>query len=290
MANVETLEPTRHFVDLHDISVNNGRDGRNNLQSEYLQIAAKTRPEAGSEESTNPKRSIDALIAADPAKLTPTMRSIQGLAENFNQSDDKAKALEQFKGAFESTIAKSDDNFKQLTTSAEATLAKIGPSLEAKGEKLQTALAELGKIVIGKVPASDQERVKMEGSLWQMSEKKPDLRAALEKDMSQYKGLVPALKAADAAQKDAAPLMKQAFEIEKAGEVAIEDRVMSRMVYADVLDAANDKAGAKNMRMEGLAIQMSGGEPDVEEQLKKTMKEGKFPGAKPQEKAPEKTE
>ena len=46
-------------------------------------------------------------------------------------------------------------------------------------------------------------------------------------------------------------------KLEAAVKQAEEDRVVARMIYADVIDEGGDKNGAKQMQIESMAIQMN---------------------------------
>lgn len=240
---------------------------QDNLRSEYLKLAAGSKPQ---ETALKSAKAIDVIIKADPTKLTPAMRSIQGLAENFQKAEDKTAALGQFRGAFEKTVQQTDSTFAGVLSQYQRTMAEIGPTLELKMQKLEAAQTKVNTIAEN-IPAADKPRIQKAGELWLLSEKSPALRQAIEKEMSQYPGLVPAFKEADKAAREAEPYMSQIAKLEKAGEAAIEDRVYSRMVFADALEAGGDNETAKKMRMEGLVIQMSADQPDLEGELEKQL-------------------
>lgn len=266
----------------------NQQDGRELLTGEAMKLAVAEKLKPGGSQDVSPesdaevpvkgqqKKAADAILAMDPEKLTPTMRSVQGLVENFKTADDKSAALQQFKGAFESTVKASDTHFKDAASNYESTMAKIGPDLEQKMAKVEKTMDDLAKAA-EKIPEADRERINLVGDLWQSSGNSPQLKAALEKEMNQYPGLLPAFKAADEADRDAEPLVKQVKAIQAEGVSALNERVMSRAVFADIKEAGGDAAGAKQMRLEALAIQMSDGQPELEAQLLQKLKEKAAP-------------
>lgn len=200
---------------------------------------------------------IDALRQTKPEDLSPNLRSMQGLVENFATAEDKAKALAQFRGAFEKTIKNSDDDLDTATDTWNKETPKLKPEYQAKTDRVKETQEALSKVANG-IP--DQEKAHMQSvvRLWSMGEQNsPQLQKALEAEMGQVKGLPQAVKDSYQAITEAKPIVEQVAKLEAAVKQAEEDRVVSRMIYAEVLDEGGDKNGAKQMQIESMAIQMN---------------------------------
>ncbi|MBS1992192.1 MAG: hypothetical protein JSS86_02060 [Cyanobacteria bacterium SZAS LIN-2] len=219
---------------------------------------------------------VKALLAEDPKNLTPNLKTLQGLASHFDKADDKAKAMGEVKPEVEKTIAASDAALVTAEKAAEAKAATLKPQYEAAMAKVQAAQGPF-KTAMSQVPQEAQKHVGAELGLLFDDKTSAGVRKAIEAELNaSYKGLVPATKAFIQAQKDAMPVVKQAQELEGSMQEAAAEPIVTRMIYADMLEQSGDHAGAKQVQAEAVALQM-GMTIEQFRQLQKSQKGGGAP-------------
>ncbi|MBP9094337.1 hypothetical protein KBI23_25190 [bacterium] len=220
-----------------------------------LTRSGEAEAEAESEETSGSL--IEALRQTKPEDLSANLRSMQGLVENFATTDDKVKALAQFRGAFEKTIKSADDDLNTATDTWNKETPKLKPEYQAKTERVKETQEALSKVA-NTIPDEGKAHMQSVVRLWSMGEQNsPQLQKALESEMGQVKGLPQAVKDSYQAITEAKPIVEKVEKLEAAVKQAEEDRVVSRMIYAEVLDEGGDKNGAKQMQIESMAIQMN---------------------------------
>ena len=131
----------------------------------------------------------------------------------------------------------------------------LKPQFEAVQTELKTSLGKLQEAVKA-VPQADVKHVASEVSMLMDPQTSPGVKKALEADLAGHKGLVPAVNDFAKARKDAEPIEKQVGEINQKVKMSSFEPIAARMVYADMLEQSGDKAGAKNVNAESMALQM----------------------------------
>jgi hypothetical protein len=213
--------------------------------------------ESEAEEAEPSGKVIDMLRQTKPEELSPNLRAMQGLVENFATADDKAKALEQFRGAFEKTIKKSDDDLTAANDTWNTETPKLKPEYQAKTDRVKETQEALSKVA-ETIPDDEKAHMQSVVRLWSMGDKNsPQLKKALEAEMGEVKGLPQAVKDSYNAITEAKPIVEKVEALQGAVKQAEEDRVVSRMIYAEVLEEGGDLNGAKQMQIESMAIQMN---------------------------------
>ena len=107
-----------------------------------------------------------------------------------------------------------------------------------------------------KVPEADQKHVEAELNLLADDKTSPAVKKAIESELSSQPDLVPAFNKLLAAETAALPVMQEVKAMQDKVGAAAEDPVVARMVYADMLEQGGDKAGAKQMNAESMALQL----------------------------------
>ncbi|CAN5527578.1 hypothetical protein BH11CYA1_BH11CYA1_05790 [soil metagenome] len=200
---------------------------------------------------------IEMLRKTKPEELSPNLRAMQGLVENFATADDKAKALEQMRGGFDKAIKQSDDDLTAANDTWTKESPKVRPEYQAKTDKVAETSEKLQKVA-DTIPDEQKEHMQSVVHLWSMGDSNsPQLRKALEAEIGLVKGLPEAVKDSFQAIKEAQPIVEKVTGLQGAIKQAEEDRVVSRMIYAEVLAEGGDAKGAKQMQIESMAIQMN---------------------------------
>lgn len=236
-------------LDSHTIKVAAASDGP---------IPAQAGDDNGESEELEPSgKVIDMLRQTKPEELSPNLRAMQGLVENFATADDKAKALEQLRGAFEKTIKKSDDDLTAATVTWNKETPKLKPEYQAKTDGVKETQEALSRVA-ETIPDDEKAHMQSVVRLWSMGDKNsPQLKKALEAEMGEVKGLPQAVKDSYNAITEAKPIVEKVEALQRAVKQAEEDRVVSRMIYSEVLEEGGDPNGAKQMQIESMAIQMN---------------------------------
>lgn len=201
------------------------------------------------------KIGVKELVSADPKDLSANLKTLQGLADHFDKTDDKGKALGEVKPEVEKTIAAADAAQEAAGNQATSEMTTLKPKLEADQAALKAAAAPL-QAAAAKVPEANRAHVGQELQLLADDKTSPALKRALEADLAAYAGSVPAAKGMMAAEKAAAPDIKQFQDLKAKLEATADDPIIARMVYADMLEQGGDKAGAKQAQAEAMALQM----------------------------------
>ena len=242
------------YAQLYDL----GAPGLKVAKADSSDSAKNAAAEAESESSDEPPGSvIEMLLKTKPEELSPNLRAMQGLVENFAAADDKTKALEQFRGAFEKTIKKSDDDLSKATDTWNQETPKLKPEFQAKTDKVTQTAEKLSKVA-ETIPDDKKAHMQSVVHLWSSGDQNsPQLKKALEVEMGLIKGLPEAVKDSHQAITDAKPILEKVGGLQEAIKQAVDDRVVSRIIYSEVLAAGGDIKGAKQMQIEGMAIQMN---------------------------------
>jgi len=219
------------------------------------QAAADGPPGQGAADAAPEKVGVKEIVGADPKDLSPNEKVLQGLASHFDKTDDKAKAMGEVKAEVLKTIAAADANLTATETQVKADGTALQPKFEAAQAGMKAAGTTL-QAAMDKVPKDDKEHVGNELNLLADDKTSPALRKAIEADLAGHPGLVPAANGFIAAEKAALPVMQQVQALKEKLESAAEDPVITRMVYADMLEQSGDKAGAKQVQAESMALQM----------------------------------
>lgn len=206
-------------------------------------------------EEAQPKNMIDALRMEDPKNLGKGMQNMQGLAEQFANSPDKAKALKDLREGFEDSVKQSDKDFEGAKQNFEAARLKLKPQMEPKLANMEKTGKAFGA-EMAKLPEPEQQRMQWMLSGYKSGQNSKEFDGAIAKEVGKHKGLMPAFEAAQKAQNELAPFMKQAEELKASMEGPAIERLASRRVYSEVLMQGGDPARAKRMEMEGRAITM----------------------------------
>ncbi|GEM_PF-743531 len=276
----ETLDSSSKFQDQYVQTNLSGDSGKSDKSAgKVLKVAdagpgaeapeaEATEKEESAEQQTQGDDPINALLKADPESLSKNMRSLQGLVENFAKADDRPKALEQYRGAIDKNIKQNDDDFQALNEKWKTEAPLLKPKFEAEAKRIGETQEVLNKVA-STIPEAEQPRMKEIVHLWSRGDKNsPELKSALEKELGQTPGLLKAVKDSYAANTQA-PTVEKVQEMQTAIAQAAEDRVASRMIYAELLAAGGDEPAAKRMMMQGMAIQMDVPLEQVEELMKR---------------------
>lgn len=247
-------------------------------EGKIIKVQANTPDEPEEEqeahqEAAQPKNMIDALRMEDPKELGKGLQNMQGLAEQFANSPDKAKALKDLREGFEDSVKQSDKDFEEAKKGFEAARLKLKPQLEPKLANMEKAGTAFGA-EMAKLPEAEQGRMQWMLSGYKSGQNSKEFDNAIAKEVGKHKGLMPAFEAAQKAQNELAPLMKQAEELKESMKGPALERLASRRVYGEVLMQGGDPARAKRMELEGRAITM--GIPlDKVDELEKRMQQKK---------------
>jgi DNA-binding FrmR family transcriptional regulator len=198
---------------------------------------------------------VKEILTADPKELPPHLRTIQGLADHFNKADDKAKAMGEVKPEMDKAVQGADDGFAAAQVKADAASKTLKPQFEAVSQALEAAKGDVQKSMAA-VPEKDRKHVASEAMLLLDPQTSPGVKKAIEVELKAQKGLVPAVKEMVAAEKAAEPVMAQVQALQKEMNAAQAEPILSRMIYADMLEQSGDKAGAKAMQAESMALQL----------------------------------
>jgi hypothetical protein len=201
------------------------------------------------------KIGVKEIVAADPKDLSPNLQTLQGLAGHFDKADDKAKAMGEVKGAVEKTISAADAAQTAAEKDAQTESVTLKPQFDAAKASMDAAKAPF-QAAFAKVPEADREHVGAELGLLADDKTSPALKKAIEADLASRPGLVDAANKFIAAETAAMPVMEKVKALQDKMEAAAEDPVVARMVYADMLEQSGDKAGAKQVQAEAMALQM----------------------------------
>jgi hypothetical protein len=202
-----------------------------------------------------PKDPVAILLTLDPKDLSPALQTLQGLAGHFDKADDKAKAITEIKAEVEKTIAAADDNKAKTLKEVQTEGTALQPQIEKADASMKAAQAAV-QAAFEKVPEADQKHVGAELELLRDPKTGAHLKAAIEADLASHPGLVPAARGFIAAEKVAMPVMLKAQALQEKMEAAADDPEVTRLVYADMLAQAGDKAGAQEMQGEAMALHM----------------------------------
>jgi|GEM_PF-2585174 len=195
------------------------------------------------------------LLKQDPKDLSPALRGMQGLVENFRGETDKQQAIKTLGPAFEKSIADTDANFAKAGENLKVEGAKIQPDFDRAMSNLKDTNKKLND-AFSTVPEGDKERVKAVINLWNTEGNSGQLKKALEHEINKTPNLLQSAKDFQSAQKDAMPVMQKVQELKKTTEEASQDRILSRIIYSQALVEGGDVDKAKKVYAEGLAIQM----------------------------------
>lgn len=240
--------------------------------AKVLKVQAQA-PEADDQQQGQGKSPVDMIRAADPKELGPGLKAMQGLAETFENSPDKAKALTQLKSGMDGAVKQTDDDFEAAKKTFETERNQLKPQIEPKMQALQTAKGNF-ESKFAKVPADDQERTLGLLQLYDNPKNSPALKKAIEGEMQKYPGLMPAAKGFMKAEAELAPFMEKAQKIKTALEEAGAERIGARMAYGQMAAEGGDEAKAHRMEMEARALIM--GIPlDKVDELEKRLKQQK---------------
>ncbi|MBU6455719.1 MAG: hypothetical protein KGS72_28370, partial [Cyanobacteria bacterium REEB67] len=185
----------------------------------------------------------------------PNLRALQGLAQHFDKADDKGQAMTEVKPEVEKIVKAADDGFAAAQAKAEKDSVTLKPKFEAAETKLKDSAAKVQEALKG-ISQEDGKHIASEVGLLMDPKSSPALKKAIEADLSSHKGLVPAVKEFTAARTAAVPVMAEVQAMQKSVQEAAAEPILTRMVYADMLEQSGDKAGAKQVQAESMALQM----------------------------------
>lgn len=257
MANFDAPDEKGNVTVLDPVNAKFQADYQQTMKSGDANIVqvAQDAPQQAQDQGGEGKIGVKELVGADPKELSTNLKTLQGLAGHFDKASDKGKAMGEVKAEVEKTIAAADKGQKDAMDTANTEMKTLKPKLEADQAALKAAAGPL-QAAAQKIPEAKREHVQAEVQLMTDDQTSPAVKKAIEADLAQYPGLVPAVKTMVAAEQKAEPDLKalQALK-QKVGEAA-EDPIVARMVYADMLEQAGDKAGAKQAQAEAMALQM----------------------------------
>jgi hypothetical protein len=172
----------------------------------------------------------------DPKSDGPRTKAEKLLADamaTFVQGDDPNKAMKSAEPEFKAAIKQADTDADIVIANAKKEAEKIGPAYQKAVENEHTADQNLRE-KFSHVPESEQPKVQALLQAWASVDPKDPVRAAVEKDLAKYPGLMDAAKASERAQND--PTLKRGQELESSVQTAIEDRALTRVAYARALE------------------------------------------------------
>jgi hypothetical protein len=247
------------YLSAMKVDFKNGDNASTNLgDAKFIKVAdgpQLAQAQDAGQESGDGKLGVKELAAADPKELPPNLRALQGLAQHFDKADDKAKAMTEVKPEVEKIVKAADDNFVAAQAKAEKDSVTLKPKFEAAEAKLKESAAKIQASLKG-IPEEDGKHIASEVGLLMDPKSSPALKKAIEADLSSHKGLVPAVKEFTAARTAAVPVMKEVQAMQEGMKEAEAEPLLTRMIYADMLEQSGDKAGAKQVQAEGMALQM----------------------------------
>jgi hypothetical protein len=203
--------------------------------------------------------------------MTPAEKQFAAAVKEYQASPDKGKALLQLGGKFDGAIKTADDDFNKTMESAMPEAKKLQPAYEAATAKVEEQQAKL-QGVFGKVPEGEQEKVAaLVEAYTKLGKGDTGIKTAIENGLAKYPGLMQGVKDLDAATH--APAITQMTELEAKVKRAMEDRVVTRAGYAELLEGNGMSAKAEDLIREAAKIM---GVPVPEKQKPKGMLEAQY--------------
>jgi hypothetical protein len=184
---------------------------------------------------------------------TPSEKQFEAAVKEFQgASGDKGAALLKLGPKFDTAIKTADDDFVKTMTAAKPEAEKLAPLYEAATAKVEEQQAKL-QGTFSKVPKGEQEKVSsLVEAYTKLGQGDQGVKTAIESNLAKYPGLIQGVKDLDAASN--APAIKQMDALEQKVKRAMEDRIMTRAGYAEILSNNGFDAKAEDLLRDAAKI------------------------------------
>jgi hypothetical protein len=190
--------------------------------------------------------------ASQAADQTPAEKQFTDAVKEYQAAPDKGKAILQLGSKFDGAIKTADDDFNKTMESAMPEAKKLQPAYEAATAKVEEQQAKL-QATFGKVPAGEQEKVSaLVEAYTKLGKNDGAIKTAIENGLNKYPGLIQGVKDLDAAAN--APAIKQMDALETKVKRAMEDRIVTRAGYAELLEGNGMSSKAEDLLREAAKI------------------------------------
>lgn len=169
---------------------------------------------------------------------TAAQKQFVEAAEAFDKSTDKKAALTQLGPKFEGAIKQADTDFDKTMTTVKTEARTLKPAYDAAIGKVQENQMKMVG-AFQQVPEAEQQKVQALMQAYSLLDAKDPIRAAIEKGLTKYPGLIEGAKGMEAAMNN--PAIKRVEELKALSQTALQDRVMTRMGYAEALQQGGDQ-------------------------------------------------
>jgi len=232
----------------------NWQQGANDQQAEVhnalLTDSGMARVELVAQKGDKAKGATAGAEAQGP--MTESEKQFQAAVKELANSPDKEKALLALGPKFDGAIKTADDDFAKFMKDAKGQVEKLAPAYEAATAKVEEKQAALMQ-KFAQVPKAEQEKVSsLVDAYSQLGPGDAGVKTAIEQNLAKYPGLIQGVKDLTAAGKD--PAMTQMNALEAKAKQVLEDRVMTRAGYAEILSQFGQDAKAEDLIREAAKI------------------------------------
>ena len=241
----------------------NGQD--TDLRSLLLSDSIGTPFKRANTEAESAQGAIDALrqnaermdaATAEPQteaqrKLAAAFEAYTGVGDNAAAKKEALKEGAPIAKQFEDAIKTADTQFAKTVEQAKKEGAELRPKyMEATMMKAMNQMAL--QAAVEQVPPAERGKVESLLNAYPNLDPKDPIRQAIVKDFEKYPGLNEAASNMEASIKD--PTIARVEELQQELQVAMGDRIMTRMGYGEALNDSGDELRAFNQMKEAAAI------------------------------------
>jgi hypothetical protein len=208
------------------------------------------------------------FLEGDPESLSPGLRKVQELAQGVTAClEDKKDCAVDSVSDFENAIQNIDTTALAADKRIEAETPTLRPEFERHADILEAKSKAMKEAALSNIPAEDLVRMQQITNLWAEQKNDKTTTKALEAEINKYPVFSKAAHELKKAQEDAKPTMDKVMALETLKEEVDGDRVVARMVFAEMLRIAGQPERAKELDTQALAIQLQVPEEEVKKRI-----------------------